>query len=170
MNSIDDLRNKNQQIDIENIKKIIPYQEPFIFVEKVLKLTKNEIIAIRKIRKDEVYLKGHFVNFPIMPGALIIEGLGQAGTFLVRYNLEEHQKKDVLAYQIKKTVFKYPSFPGQVLRYEVELKKLKEKGALLKGKVFLDNDPRSVAESKFIVAIVNREGFRNKFKDKAVLE
>jgi 3-hydroxymyristoyl/3-hydroxydecanoyl-(acyl carrier protein) dehydratase len=170
MNPIDSLKNEKGEIEEENIKKIIPYQHPFLFVEKVLYLDRKKITAIKNISKKEEYLKGHFVNFPIMPGALIIEGLGQAGTLLVRYNLEGHEKRDILAYQIKNAKFKYPSFPGQQLKYEVELKRLKEKGALLKGKVFLDNDPRPVAECKFIVAIVDRESFRNKFKEKAVLD
>ncbi len=170
MNPIDSLKNEKGEIEEENIKKIIPYKHPFLFVEKVLHLDKKRITAIKNISKKEEYLKGHFVDFPIMPGALIIEGLGQAGTLLVRYNLKEHEKKDILAYQIKNTEFKYPSFPGQQLKYDIELKKLKEKGALLKGKVFLNNDPRAIAESKFIVAIVDREGFRNKFKEKAVLD
>ena len=167
---IDSLKNEKGEIEEENIKKIIPYKEPFLFVEKVLHLDKKNIIAIRSIRKEEVYLKGHFVDFPIMPGALIVEGLGQAGTLLVRYNIKYHEKKDILAYQIKKTKFKYPAFPGQQLKYEVKLTKLKEKGALLKGKAFLDNDPRPIAEAKFILAIVDREDFRNKFKEKAILD
>ena len=122
MSSIDDLKNEKGEIETENIKKIIPYVEPFLFVDKVIKLEKKKIVAIRKVRKDEFYLKGHFANFPIMPGALIAEGIGQAGTLLIRYNLENHETKDVLAYNIKKAQFKYPTFPGQEMRYEVELK------------------------------------------------
>ena len=170
MVSIDSLKNEKGEIEEENIKKIIPYKEPFLLVEKVLHLDKKSITAIRKIRKDEEYLKGHFVNFPIMPGALIMEGLGQAGTILIRYNLEEHEKKDVLAYKIKNTKFKYPSFPGQKLRYEVELSKIKEKGAMIKGRVFIDDYPKPSAEAKLVLAIVDRESFREKFKDKAVLD
>lgn len=167
---IDALKNENGEIKEEDIKKIIPYAKPFLFVEKVLHLDKKNIIAVRSISKKEEYLKGHFVNFPIMPGALIVEGLGQAGTILIRYNLEDHEKKDILAYQIKKTKFKYPAFPGQQLKYEIKLTKLKEKGALLKGKAFLDNDPRPIAEVKFVLAIVDRSDFRSKFKEKAVLD
>ena len=101
MNSIDSLKNEKGEIEKENIKKIIPYQNPFLFVDKVLHLDKNRITAIRKVRKDEEFLKGHFAGFPIMPGALIAEGIGQAGTILIRYNLVDHEKKDVLAYNIK---------------------------------------------------------------------
>lgn len=170
MSSIDDLRNEQGGIDAENIGKIIPYKYPFLFVDKVLSLDKKKIVAIKKVRKDEPYLPGHFVNFPIMPGALIVEGLGQAGTLIVRYNIPNQETKDILAYKIKKAIFKYPTFPGQELKYVVELKKMNDKGAILKGTVHIDNDPRASAEVKMTLAIVDREPFRNKFKDKAVLE
>jgi len=170
MVSIDSLKNEKGEIEEENIKKIIPYERPFLFVDKVLYLDKKKIIAVRKVRKDEKYLKGHFAGFPIMPGALIAEGIGQAGTILIRYNLEEHEKKDVLAYNIKKALFKYPTFPGQEMRYEVELKHLSKKGGVVKGKVFVNNHPKPSAEVKFVLAIVERQPFREKFKEKAVLD
>ena len=168
--SIDSLKNEKGEIEKENIKKIIPYTEPFLFVEKVLHLDKKSITAIKNISKKEEYLRGHFVNFPIMPGALIIEGLGQTGTLLVRYCIKDHEKKDILAYEIKNAKFKYPSFPGQQLKYEIKLARLNEKGALLKGKAFLDNDPRPIVEAKIILAVVDKAAFRNKFKEKAVLD
>lgn len=170
MNNIDDFKDEKGEIGTENIKKIIPYEEPFLLIDKVVKLEKKKLIAEKVIRKDEEYLKGHFVDFPIMPGALIAEGVGQAGTLLIRYNLEDHEKKDILAYNIKKAKFKYPAFPGQKLRYEVELKGLNDKGGVVKGLVFVGDYPKPSAEIKFVLAIVDRQGFRGKFKDKAVLE
>lgn len=170
MTSIDSLKNEKGEIEEENIKKIIPYERPFLFVDKVLHLDKKKIIAVRKVRKNEEYLKGHFAGFPIMPGALIAEGIGQAGTILIRYNLKEHEKKDVLAYNIKKALFKYPTFPGQEMRYEVELKRLNKKGGVVKGKVFVGNHPKPSAEVKFVLAIVERQPFRERFKEKAVLD
>lgn len=170
MVSIDELKDSNGEIGTENIKKIIPYEKQFLFIDKVLSLDKKRIVAARLIRKDEEFLKGHFAGFPIMPGALIAEGVGQAGTLLVRYNIPEHENKDILAYNIKKALFKYPAFPGQQLRYDVELKRMNEKGAYVKAKVFVDNFPKPSAEVKFILAIVDRGVFRGKFKGKAVLD
>jgi len=170
MTAIDSLKNEKGEIEEENIKKIIPYEYPFLFVDKVLYLDKKKIIATKRVKKTEEYLKGHFVDFPIMPGALIAEGIGQAGTILIRYNIENQEKKEILAYNIKKALFKYPAFPGQKMRYEVELKRLTDKGGMVKGKVFVDNYPKPSAEVKFVLAIVDREPFRNKFKEKAVLD
>ena len=71
-------------------------------IDKVLSLDKNKIVAIKNVTANEPFFKGHFAGFPIMPGALIIEGVGQAATLLLRYNLEEHHTKDVLAFRIKR--------------------------------------------------------------------
>ncbi len=168
--NIDDLKNEKGEIEEKDIKKVIPYERPFLFIDKIISIEKKKLVATRKIRKEEEFLKGHFADFPIMPGALIAEGVGQAGTFLIRYNLENHEKYDILAYNIKKALFKYPSFPGQEMRYEIELKGLNEKGGVIKGKVFVDNHPKPSAEIKFVLAIVDREGFRRKFKEKARLD
>ncbi len=105
MVNIDECKNEAGEILRDDIKKIIPYQDPFLFIDKVTKLDKKSIIAEKTVREDEDYLKGHFVDFPIMPGALIFEGLGQAATLLIRYNIPDHEKKDVLAYKIRSAKF-----------------------------------------------------------------
>src|SRR3989338_8386960 len=109
--SIDSFKDQNGEIDKEGIKKIIHYDEPFLLIDRVLKLTKKEIVAVKEVRQEEDYLKGHFRGFPIMPGALIVEGLGQAATLLVRYNLKGHEQKDILAYKIRSAEFFRPTFP-----------------------------------------------------------
>ncbi|MBS3103253.1 3-hydroxyacyl-ACP dehydratase FabZ [Candidatus Woesearchaeota archaeon] len=162
MDEIDKLKNKNGEIEKGNLKKIIPYDEPFLMIDKVTYLDKKNIVAIKDIKKNEFWVKGHFAGFPIMPGALIIEGLGQAATLLVRYNIPKHKEKDILAYKIRKVKFMYPVFPGNQVRFEVKLSKIREKGALIKGKAFVDE--KLCSEAKMILAIVNKERFRGKFK------
>lgn len=164
MNNIDSLKNEKGEIERENLKKIIPYEDPFLMIDKVTHLDKKNITALRDVKDNEFWVKGHFVDFPIMPGALIIEGLGQAATLLVRYNLENHLDKDILAYKIKKAQFMYPVLPGNQIRFEIKLSKLKTKGALLKGKVFLND--RVCSEAKLILAIVDKKKFRDKFSKK----
>ena len=164
MQSIDSLKNKDGEIKREDIKKIIPYEDPFLMIDKVTYLDKKNIIAVKDVKRDEFWVKGHFVGFPIMPGALIIEGLGQAATLLLRYNIQNHEEKEILAYKIKKAKFMYPVFPGDRIRFELKLSKMKEKGALVKGKVFVKD--RECSEAKMILAIVNKERFRGKFSKK----
>ena len=136
MNSIDNYKAEDGSIGRDDIKKIIPYEDPFLMIDKVLKLEKKAIVAEKKIKGDEFYLKGHFKNFPIMPGALIVEGLGQAATLLVRYNLDGHESKDVLAYKIRGAKFFRPAFPGHTLRFEAKLVFRFKMLAFVNGKVF----------------------------------
>ena len=160
MSTINEFKNPNGQIDIEGIKTIIPYEKPFLFLDKVLSLTNNKIIAIKDLSGKEDFFKGHFVGFPIMPGALTVEGIGQTGTLLVRSNIKNHEEKDVLAYKLKDVKFMSPIIPPAQLKYEVDLIAQDERGAILQGKTYVNE--KLVAEALLMLAIVNKEQFRSK--------
>lgn len=160
MNQFDELKNEKGEINTEGIKKIIPYNEHFLFIDKVLSLSNNRIVAVKQLTGKENFLKGHFVDFPIMPGALTVEGLGQASTLLARSNIPNHHEKDILAYKLKDVTFTAPIFPGSEIRFEINLIAQDERGAILQGKAFVKDD--IVAEALLMLAIVNKEEFRAK--------
>jgi len=164
MNSIDKFKDENGEINREDIKKIIPYDDPFLMIDRVLKLDNKRIVATKDINENEFYLKGHFKDFPIMPGALIVEGLGQAATLLIRYNLNNHEQKDILAYKIRSAKFFRPSFPGQTLRIEAKLLFMLKKIAFVNGNVF--RKEKLVSKVKMVLAIVDKEGFRGRYSGK----
>ena len=161
MAQFNEYKNGNGEIETENVMKIIPYNKHFLFVDKVLSLNTNRIVAVKDITSEEDFLKGHFVDFPIMPGALTVEGMGQAATLLARSNIPNHETKDVLAHKLKEVKFLAPIFPGSQLRYEIDLIAQDERGAIFQGKSFVKEN--LVAEALFVVAIVNRSDFRTKF-------
>lgn len=161
MSQINKLKNVKGEIETEGIKKIIPYDEPFLFVDKVLSLDNNKIIAVKEFKGSEDFYKGHFVDFPITPGALTVESIGQAATLLVRSNIPNHQEKDVLAYKLKEVKFIAPILPPAQVRFEVELIAQDERGAILQGKAFVKDN--LVAEALLMLAIVNKEEFRAKY-------
>src|SRR3989338_1271822 len=160
MGSIDRFKDANGHIVKENIVKIIPYNEHFLFMDEVVSLEKSRIVAKKKITGKEDFLKGHFVGFPITPGALIVEGLGQAATLLARYSIPEHEKKDVLAYKIRDAKFMAPVLPGHEMTYEVVSQGQMEKFAMMQGKVMVGGS--LVAEAFMMLAIVDRDVFRGK--------
>lgn len=168
MHIIDSFKAPDGSISKGNVKKIIPYDEPFLFIDKVIQLEKDKIIAIKDVRHDEGFFRGHFVDFPIMPGALLVEGLGQAATMVARYNITNHEDKDVLAYKIKDVKFKEPVFPGMQVRYEVNLIAQDDRGAVFKGTVYNEdtsyNGDIFIAEALLVIAIVNKTEFRLKHK------
>ena len=160
MKTIDELKNDKGEIDSNAIKQIIPYDQPFLMVDRILTLDKTKIVAIKNTSANEPFFKGHFAGFPIMPGALIIEGMGQAATLLLRYNLENHWEKEVLAYKIKDAKFSAPTFPGDQLKYEITMLGKDERGALMSGKAIVDD--KIVAEATMMLAVVDRRDFRSK--------
>lgn len=160
MKTIDDLKNEKGEIDSNCIKQIIPYEVPFLMIDRVVSLDKSKIVAIKNTSANEDFFKGHFAGFPIMPGALIVEGMGQAGTLLMRYNLENHWEKDVLAYKIKEAKFSSPTFPGDQLKYEIVLLGKDERGGMLSAKAYVND--KVVAEAQMMLAIVDRKEFRGK--------
>ena len=161
MKKIDDLKDENGCLDSNAIKQIIPYDYPFLMIDRVTSLDKNKITAIKNASANEWFFKGHFSGFPIMPGALMVEGLGQAATLLIRYNLDNHHEKEVLAYKIKEAKFSAPSFPGDQIKYEVVLMGQDERGAMLQGKVIVNE--KVVAECMLMLAVVDRKEFRSKY-------
>jgi len=164
VNSIDKFKDANGEISKENIKQIIPYDEPFLFIDRVLKLEKKNIVAVKDVKADEPYFRGHFKGFPIMPGALIVEGLGQAATLLVRYNITNHEEKDILAYKIRHAKFFRPVFPGHTLRFEAKLFFMFKKIAFVNGNVF--REEKLVSKVKMVLAVVDKKGFREKYSGK----
>ncbi len=164
MNLIDKFKDSNGEIDVNGIKQIIPYDEPFLFIDRVLKLDKKNIVTIKEVRAEESCFKGHFKGFPIMPGALIVEGLGQAATMLVRYNIPNHEEKDILAYKIRSAKFFRPTFPGQTLRFEAKLIFMFRNIAFVNGNVFRKD--KLVSKVKMILAIVNKKSFRSRYSSK----
>jgi 3-hydroxyacyl-[acyl-carrier-protein] dehydratase len=134
-------------LGIEEIQGCIPHRYPFLLVDKVIELVPNEsIVAIKNISMSDPILQGHFPNFPVFPGVLMIEGMAQASAILGRYSREQdfHQ---VLLTEISECRFRHKVVPGDQLRFEVSLEKKREPFFWFKGTVVIDG--RSVASATF---------------------
>ncbi|MBI2659729.1 hypothetical protein HYX07_01035 [Candidatus Woesearchaeota archaeon] len=161
MDAINDLKNAKGEIDTEGIMKIIPYDKPFLFLDRVTSLTSNRIVAVKDFTGKEDFYKGHFVDFPITPGALTVEGMGQAATLLARSNIPNHKEKDVLAHKLKEVKFIAPILPPAKVRFEIDLVAQDERGAILQGKSLVSE--KLVAEALLMLAIVDKQEFRAKY-------
>lgn len=121
----------------EDIKKIIPHREPFILVDEVLEMDAEHIVALKHVRADEYYFKGHFPEMPVMPGALIVESMAQAGA-IVALSKEENKGKIAFFAGIDKVRFKKSVFPGDTMRLEVKLTRSRGPIGFGEGKAFVD--------------------------------
>jgi 3-hydroxyacyl-[acyl-carrier-protein] dehydratase/UDP-3-O-[3-hydroxymyristoyl] N-acetylglucosamine deacetylase/3-hydroxyacyl-[acyl-carrier-protein] dehydratase len=153
----------------EEIKKIIPYQEPFLFVDGVEEIKENKIFGFYQTSKDDYYFKGHFVDFKIMPGVLIVEAMAQLSSILLRKKIgENHKDYHFLAYEVKSVQFLKPIFPGEKIDMEAEVLAIyslpdsETKIARIKAKAFVNKDLK--CEARFSVAIIKKEEFEEKYK------
>jgi 3-hydroxymyristoyl/3-hydroxydecanoyl-(acyl carrier protein) dehydratase len=153
----------------EEIKKIIPYQEPFLFVDFVEEMKEDKILGFYQTSANDYYFKGHFVDFKIMPGVLVVEALAQLSTILLRKKIgENHQDYHFLAYDVKSVQFLKPIFPGERIDMEAEvlaiypLPNSETKIARVKSQAFVDKDLK--CEARFSVVIVKKEEFEKKYK------
>lgn len=147
----------------KQIKEIIPYQEPFLFVDGVEEIGENTISGFYQTSKDDYCFKGHFVDFKIMPGVLVIEALAQLSTIFLRKKLgETHKKYHFLAYDVRGVQFYKPIFPGDkiILKDEI-LSLIENKIAHVKGQALVEEDLK--CEARFSVAIVDKEEFERKY-------
>jgi len=148
----------------DQIKEIIPYKEPFLWVDEVESIEGNTIIGYKYTSIKDPYFKGHFVDLPIMPGVLVVEGVAQTGSILLRKKIgKTHKKKHLLAYQVRSAFFYKPIFPGDKIRYEVKLLGFYAyKIANFKGEVFVGDEKK--CEVRFVVAVIDKDEFKETFQ------
>ena len=138
------------ELNIEQIKKIIPHRFPFLLIDRVIDLRPNEqLVALKNVSVNEPYFVGHFPQEKVMPGVLILEAMAQAGCIYFYYSKNMHGKN--LVYYLAKVTAKFlhPVIPGDQLRIEVTTMKMLSKGGFLKGQAFVKDKLVAEAEVGF---------------------
>ncbi|MBA1438682.1 MAG: 3-hydroxyacyl-ACP dehydratase FabZ [Epsilonproteobacteria bacterium] len=144
-------------LDVMQIQEILPHRYPFLLVDRVTEIVKNEsLTAYKNVSISEPVFEGHFPGHPIYPGVMILEGMAQAGGILAFKSMddlsdEEVRNKVVYFMSIDKAKFRNPVRPGDRLEYRVSV--IKHKGAIwmLKGEAYVDDVLASEAELKAMI-------------------
>jgi 3-hydroxyacyl-[acyl-carrier-protein] dehydratase/UDP-3-O-[3-hydroxymyristoyl] N-acetylglucosamine deacetylase/3-hydroxyacyl-[acyl-carrier-protein] dehydratase len=143
-------------ITIEEIIRFLPHRYPFLLVDRVLDLKPGKsIVALKNVTCNESFFQGHFPEIKIMPGVLIVEAVAQAGGVLLYNSMPEPEKKLVVLSKIQKVKFRRVVVPGDQLKLEVEIIKLRGKICHVRGKATVDGE--IVAEGEIFATVLDRE-------------
>lgn len=143
-------------IKVEDILKLLPHRYPFLLVDRVLEINPGKsIVAIKNVTANESFFEGHFPEIKIMPGVLIVEALAQAGGILLYYTLPDPQTKLIVLSKIQNAKFRKIVVPGDQLRLEVEIIKMRARFCHVRGRALVDKE--IAAEGNIIASVLELE-------------
>ena len=138
-------------LDINEIKEIIPHRYPFLLVDRILEVEEGKkAIGIKNVTTNEEFFNGHFPDYPVMPGVLIVEALAQVGA-VAMLKVEGNRGRLAFFTGIDKCRFKRQVKPGDRLKLEVEIVRLK--GPVGKGKATASVDGEVACEAEIMFAL-----------------
>ena len=136
------------------IRELIPHRYPFLLVDKIEEIEPGvRAVGLKNVTQNEPFFQGHFPDYPVMPGVLIIEAMAQVGAVGVMAG-GEHRDRLALFAGIDGVRFRRQVLPGDVLRMEVEITRLK--GMVGRGKGRATVDGERVCEAELMFAFADR--------------
>lgn len=140
--------------DIHSIMEIMPHRYPFLLVDRIIELEPaKKVVGIKNVTINEPFFQGHFPGHPIMPAVLITEAMAQTGGVLLLSSVDDSQGKLVYFSGIDNARFRQPVTPGDQLRFELELVKLRGPICKMRGTAWVDG--KLVAEADLMSSVVD---------------
>ena len=147
--------NEKPFYNIDDIKKILPHREPFIFIDEIRDLGEDYIVGVKYVKKDEDYFRGHFPAEPVMPGVLQLETMAQAGGVLILKTVENPQDYLTFFMKIDNAKFKKKVIPGDTIIFRLNLISPIRRGLChMHGKGFVNGD--IVVEADLLAQIAKK--------------
>jgi len=128
-----------QVLEIGDIMEILPHRYPFLLIDRIIEIErKKRIVAIKNVSINEPFFQGHFPDFPIMPGALVVESIAQAGGTLLLPEIPDRHKMLMVFTGIERAKFRRPVVPGDQLRIEITVLNWRPRAVRMEGHVTVD--------------------------------
>lgn len=135
----------------EQIMEVIPHRDPFLLIDTIEEMEEGKrIVATKYMKPDEFWFKGHFPDYPVVPGVLMLEMMAQAGA-VAMLSLPENKGKIGFFGGVKEAKFRRQVVPGDTLRIEVEI--IKVKGPVGVGKAIATVDGVKAVSAEISFAI-----------------
>ena len=142
-------------MDIHAVLEHLPHRYPFLLVDKIIDVNGDDsCIGIKNVTSNEPFFNGHFPDFPVMPGVLIIEAMAQTAGVQVLSTIPDRGSKLVLLASVEEAKFRKPVRPGDQLR--MEMKVLRQKATMVKVSGTATVDGVAVAEAEILCVLANR--------------
>jgi len=143
-------------LNLQDILEILPHRYPFLLIDRITEIVRTKrIVAIKNVTINEPYFAGHFPNFPIMPGVLVVEAMAQAGGVLLLTEFPDREQKLLLFTGIERAKFRRPVVPGDQLRIEVDVIVWRGSAGRMQGKAYLDD--KLACEAIITCRLLDRE-------------
>lgn len=135
----------------EQIKEIIPHRDPFLLIDSIEEMEVGKrVVATKYMKPDEFWFKGHFPDYPVVPGVLMLEMMAQAGATAM-LAMPENKGKIGFFGGVKEAKFRRQVVPGDTLRIEVEIIKVKGPVGVGKGICTVNGEKAVTAEITFAI-------------------
>ncbi len=142
-------------LDIQAIREILPHRYPMLLVDCILELESDRIVGVKNVTANEPFFQGHFPDFPVMPGVLIVEAMAQVAGVLVLKSIPERHSKLVLLASIEQAKFRRPVVPGDQLRIEMKVSRRKATVAKMYGTASVNG--HVVAEAEVMCKLAEKQ-------------
>jgi 3-hydroxyacyl-[acyl-carrier-protein] dehydratase len=142
-------------LDIDAIREILPHRYPFLLVDRIEELETERVVGIKNVTVNEPFFAGHFPDYPVMPGVLIIEAMAQVAGVLVLSGIPDRKNKLVLLAGVDGAKFRKPVRPGDQLR--MEMKVLRSRATMAKVSGVATVDGVVVAEAEILCVLADRQ-------------
>jgi len=142
------------RLDIDAIREILPHRYPFLLVDRIEELDPERVVGIKNVTVNEPFFAGHFPDYPVMPGVLIIEAMAQVAGVLVLNGIPDRKSKLVLLAGIDGAKFRKPVRPGDQLRMEMRVLRSRASMAKVSGTATVDG--AVVAEAEILCVLADR--------------
>ncbi len=138
-----------------DIKSLLPHREPFLFVDEIISCDDNSSVSEHTFTKDEFFFKGHFPDYPVVPGVILCETMAQAGGAALSYQKKVPEGSLFFFATLDKVKFRNQVRPGDKARMEITNLRVSSKMIKQAGKLYVGQTLCAEAEWMCLVGAAN---------------